>query len=107
MLAGLRQQAPELEEAVGFAEAFTALVRDRDPNRFDLWLRHATDGAVQPLWRFAKCLSADYDAVRAALTLAWSNDPVEKRINRLKSFKRQIRGRAGLDLLERRFLLAA
>jgi len=49
----------------------------------------------------------DYDAVRAALTLAWSNGPVEGQINRLKTLKRQMYGRANLDLLERRFLLAA
>ena len=47
------------------------------------------------------------DAVRAAVTLAWSNGQTEGQINRLKSLKRQMYGRAGLDLLERRFLLAA
>ena len=62
---------------------------------------------VQQLQRFAKRLSADYDAVRAALMLDWSNGPVEGQINRLKTLKRQMYGRANLDLLERRFLLAA
>jgi len=107
LLADLRRQTPDLEEAVGLAEAFTALVRDRASDRLDPWLKRAADGAVQPLQRFAKRLSADYDAVRAALTLAWSNGPVEGQINRLKSLKRQMYGRANLDLLERRFLLAA
>ena len=41
------------------------------------------------------------------MTLAWSNGQVEGRINRLKPLKRQMYGRANLDLLERRFLLAA
>ena len=107
LLACLRQQSPDLEEAVGLAEAFTSLVRDRFPDRLDPWLKRAADGAVQQLQRFAKRLSADYDAVRAALTLAWSNGPVEGQINRLKTLKRQMYGRARLDLLERRFLLAA
>ena len=84
-----------------------ALVRDRAPDRLDPWLTRAADGTVQQLQRFAKRLSADYDAVRAALTLAWSNGPVEGQINRLKTLKRQMYGRANLDLLERRFLLAA
>lgn len=52
-------------------------------------------------------MSADYDAVRAAVTLDWSNGPVEGQINRLKMLKRTMYGRAGLDLLGRRFLLAA
>jgi len=41
------------------------------------------------------------------VTLAWSNGPVEGHIIRLKTIKRQMYGRADLDLLERRFLLAA
>jgi len=107
LLICMRRQTPDLEAAVGLAEAFTALVRDRAPDRLDPWLKRAADGAVQQLRRFAKRLSADYDAVRAALTLIWSNGPVEGQINRLKTLKRQMYGRANLDLLERRFLLAA
>jgi len=107
LLACMRRQTPDLEAAVGLAEAFTGLVRDRAPDRLDPWLKRAADSAVQQLQRFAKRLSADYDAVRAALMLAWSNGPVEGQINRLKSLKRQMYGRASLDLLERRFLLAA
>jgi len=43
--------------------------------------------------------------VRAA-TLAWSNGPAEGQINRLQTIKRQMYGRASLELLGRRFLLA-
>lgn len=107
MLACMRAQAPDLDAAVGLAEAFTSLVRDRAPDRLDPWLKRAADGTVQQLQCFAKRLSADYDAVRAALMLDWSNGPVEGQINRLKTIKRQTYGRAGLDMLERRFLLAA
>ena len=45
--------------------------------------------------------------MRAALTLPWSNGQAEAQINRLKLLKRTMYGRAGLDLLGRRFLLAA
>jgi hypothetical protein len=41
------------------------------------------------------------------MTLPWSTGPIEGHINRLKMLKRQIFGRACLDLLSRRFLLAA
>ena len=107
LLAGLREHSRALDEAIGLAEEFAALVRGREPERLDPWLQWAQDSAVAPLWRFAKRLSADYDAVRAAVTLAWSNGPAEGQINRLKTIKRQMYGRASLDLLERRFLLAA
>jgi len=40
------------------------------------------------------------------VTWRWSNGPVEGHINRLKMLKRQMFGRAHLDLLSRRFVLA-
>jgi transposase len=40
------------------------------------------------------------------LRLPWSNGPTEGHINRLKTLKRQMYGRAGWPLLKRRFLLA-
>ena len=46
-------------------------------------------------------------AVRAAIALPWSNGPVEGEVNRLKTIKRQMYGRAGFDLLRHRVLCAA
>ena len=43
---------------------------------------------------------------KAGVTMSVSNGPVEGHINRLKMLKRQMYGRAKIDLLERRFLLA-
>lgn len=94
-------------EAIGLARDFAALVRERRPSDLDAWLTRTQDGGVAALRRFAVRLLADHDAVRAALSLEWSNGQTEGQINRLKALKRQMYGRASLDLLERRFLLAA
>jgi transposase len=51
----------------------------------DGWLREAEASALAP---FAAGLRRDEDAVRAALTEAWSNGPVEGRVNRLMIFPR-------------------
>ncbi len=107
LLAELRQHAPELDEAVALAEEFTGLIRDRAPDRLDPWLRQARDSTVWQLQNFAKGLQDDYAAVQAAVALTWSNGQTEGQINRLKTLKRQMYGQANLDLLERRFLLAA
>jgi transposase len=80
LLAGLREHSRVLSEAIGLAEEFTALVRGREPKRLDPWLQRAQNGAIPSLQRFAKRLSTDYDAVRAAVTLDWSNGPVEGQI---------------------------
>jgi transposase len=52
-------------------------------------------------------LQHDEAAVRAALSLPWSTGPVEGHIHRLKLIKRQMYGRAKLDLLRIRVLHAA
>ncbi len=107
LLADLRQHAPELDQAVALAEEFTGMVRDHAPDRLDPWLQRAGSSAVRQLQGFAKRLKADYNAVRAGVALAWSNGQTEGQVNRLKTLKRQMYGRANLDLLERRFLLAS
>ncbi len=56
---------------------------------------------------FADGLRQDEAAVRAALELPWSNGQTEGQITRLKSVKRQMFGRAKLDLLRARVLEAA
>jgi transposase len=51
-------------------------------------------------------LTVPYDAVLAALSTPFSNGPTEGHINKLKMIKRQMFGRAGPQLLRKRFLLA-
>jgi transposase len=106
-LAQLAEQAPELAEAVALAQDFAALVRQRQPAQLGPWLARAATSPLPPFRRFARGLRADLAAVQAAITLPWSQGPIEGHINRLKMLKRQMFGRARLDLLARRFLLAA
>jgi len=107
LLADLRQHAPELDEAITLAEEFTGLIRDHAPDRLDAWLKRARDSTIRQLQSFAKRLQDDYAVVQAAVALSWSNGQTEAQVNRLKTLKRQMYGRANLDLLGRRFLLAA
>jgi transposase len=100
----LTAQQAELAEAVTLARDFAELVRTRQPERLDGWLARATTSAVSALQRFAQGLRDDYAAVQAGVTVPWSNGPVEGHINRLKMLKRQMFGRAHLDLLGHRFL---
>jgi transposase len=106
-LAQLTTQAPELAEAVTLAQDFASLVRQRQPALLEPWLARAAQSTLPPFQRFAKGLRADRAAVQAAVTLPWSQGPIEGQINRLKLLKRQMFGRARLDLLARRFLLTA
>lgn len=101
----LKASHPELNEAIKLAQDFACLVRQRQPQLFDNWLEKARNSSLSLFRRFAAGLESDYKAVKAGITLETSNGPVEGHINRLKMLKRQMYGRAGLDLLTRRFLL--
>ena len=105
-LTALRAQQAEVAEAIDLAQDFATLVRQRQPTQLDPWLQRATTSAVDAVRRFATGLYEDYEAVKAGVTLPWSSGPVEGHINRLKMLKRQMFGRARLDLLRRRCLLA-
>jgi transposase len=105
-LVQLREQHAEVAEAIDLAQDFAQLVRQRQPARLDPWLKRATTSALEAMQRFATGLRDDYEAVKAGVTLPWSTSPVEGHINRLKMLKRQMFGRACLDLLSRRFVRA-
>jgi transposase len=105
VLAALEEQHPALAEATALAQDFAQLVRQRQPDQLEPWLERATSSLSEAFQRFAKRLREDYDSVKAGVTLPWSNGPVEGHINRLKMLKRQMFGRAKLELLSRRFLL--
>jgi transposase len=51
---------------------------------------------------FAEGIRRDESAVNAAIMTQWSNGPVEGHVNRLKTIKRQMYGRAGFTLLKAR-----
>jgi transposase len=107
LLARLTAQSPALAEAVARAQDFASFVRRRQPGALDPWLARAATSTLTPFRRFARGRRADDAAVQAGVTLPWSQGPLEGQINRLKMLKRQMYGRARLDLLARRFLLVA
>ena len=106
-LARLRDRDTSLAETLDLAEEFAGLIRARRPECLGPWLARARDGRLAAFRGFAKRLGADEAAVQAAAMHPWSTGQVEGQINRLKTIKRQMYGRAKLDLLGRRFLLAA
>lgn len=55
---------------------------------------------------FANGLLHDIKAVENGIRLPWSNGAVEGHVNRIKSIKRQMYGRAGFELLRRKVILS-
>jgi transposase len=104
-LGRLQERCPELRTAAVLGRRFAKMVQQRQEECWDDWVSHATAAeAAKELRSFAEGLQKDEAAVRAALRLEWSNGQVEGQVNRLKTIKRQMYGRAKFDLLRQRVL---
>ena len=99
-------EVPETAEAVSLLEGFAALIRKQATSGLKAWQEKALAGGCAEMRRFAEGLSRDQAAVEAAVSGPWSSGPVEGQVNRLKTIKRQMYGRAGFQLLRRRVLHA-
>ncbi len=93
---------PEIARAYEHAQGFCRLVRERGGVAFDEWISCVRQEGCQELRNFLEGLLKDEAAVRAGLTLRWSQGPVEGHVNKLKLLKRASYGRARLDLLRQR-----
>jgi transposase len=104
----LCQQDEEIRQAAELAREFAGMVRQEREAALAGWLGRAeVEGIPAELRGFAATLRQDQAAVEAALQEPWSNGPVEGCINRLKTIKRQMYGRANFDLLRLRVLHCA
>ncbi|MBE9033508.1 ISL3 family transposase [filamentous cyanobacterium LEGE 11480] len=106
-LALLQAEHPDLALTVRLADTFLQLLRQQQGQTFDTWLTQALRSPLKPFQKFASSLLEDYAAVKMSMMTDISNGPVEGLNNRLKMLKRQMYGRANLELLERRFILTS
>jgi transposase len=104
LLARLLRLDPVMPRTYRQVQTFCRMVRERRGHEFDAWIAAVQQTGVQELRAFAKGLLKDAAAVRAGLSLVWSNGPTEGFIHRLKLIKRQAYGRAGVDFLRHRIL---
>jgi transposase len=96
-----------IARAYALIQTFLSVVRGRRGDALEAWMVEATDSGIAELTRFARGLQDDLIAIKAGLTLEWSNGVTEGQIHRLKLLKRQGYGRAGFALLRQRVLQAA
>lgn len=106
LLVQLVAQHPNLAITVELASEFLQLLRQQQADVFEVWLGKALQSSLKPFQTFAQGLLDDYAAVKASMMSNVSNGPVEGLNNRLKMLKRQMYGRAGLELLSKRFILS-
>ncbi len=86
------------------AMRFNGILRSKNPDALDEWIDDAIDTELTAIMRFASVLRRDIYAVQNAIELPWSNGQAEGQINRLKTLKRAMYGRAGPELMKARML---
>ena len=83
------------------------MIKERKAERLSIWLRDCLMSGITELVNFVQGLENEGSALHAALTLSYSNGPVEGKINKLKYIKRSMYGRGSFELLRQKVLLAA
>jgi transposase len=103
----IRAASSDLTTTLDLADEFKSLIRKQASGTLGDWLTRAEASPCPEIRHFAEGIRRDESAVNAAVTLPWSNGPVEGHVNRLKTIKRQMYGRAGFPLLKARVVNAA
>jgi len=105
-VAQLQQHDATIAQIATLTETFARMLRKRTSSELQTWIETVLTSSLPDLKRFATGLQQDA-AVRAAFELPYSNGQTEGQVTRLKLLKRQMYGRAKLDLLRQRVLHAA
>ena len=100
----LKRASPSFTAMRRLAMRFRGILRGNNQDRLDDWMNEAHSSGLYGIRRFILTLRNDMAAVRNAIAERWSNGQVEGQINRLKTVKRSMYGRANTDLLRARML---
>src|SRR5215471_673961 len=105
LLADLRGHCAQLDRLAGHVTSFAKMMAKRTGEQhLPGWLEQVDADDQPELHTFAAGIRLDLAAVTAGLTLPYSSGPAEGNVNRLKAIKRQMNGRASLDLLRKRVI---
>jgi transposase len=101
LIAAIENNVPELTIARSLIADFQEMIRSKAVAKLDGWLERAKASLVGS---FANGVEKDIAAVRNAIISPWSNGQTEGQITKLKLIKRQMYGRAKIDLLQARLI---
>jgi transposase len=103
----LIRKAQNVDVVYELVQQLVTMVKERDATALDTWLWNCQTSGISDLVTFAQGLEKEGSALHAALTLPYSNGPVEGKITKLKYIKRSMYGRASFPLLRQKVLKAA
>ena len=86
------------------AMRFNCILRGRKADPLPAWIDNAIETNLAPIVRFARTSNRDFDAIKNAVEMPWTNGQAEGQINRLRALKCAMYGRAGPELVRARLL---
>jgi len=105
-LSQVKARSAHLSTAAGHVTAFAEMMTGRHGARLPEWIDAVALDDLPHLHSFTRGIRRDQAAVTNGLTMAHSSGAVEGNVCRIKALKRQMFGRASLDLLRKRILLS-
>jgi transposase len=100
----LLEASTEVQRVHALLQNFHVMMKQKREEMLDCWLEQADKSGITEIRSFAYGVRRDYSAVKAAIVLPWSQGQTEGQVNKLKTLKRAMYGRAGFDLLRQRML---
>ncbi len=100
----MKEASPDFVVMRRMAMRFRGLLQGDDSRKLDRFLHDARRSGLSSIQQFERTLMRDIQAVRNAITEPWSSGQAEGQINLLKTLKRAMYGRAGIELLRARML---
>ena len=100
----LLEQFPESEELYAFVQTFRDHFKQLDSDGIKKLLSTGKDSLTSEIKSFSQFLYKDLPAILASIYYTYSNGVIEGQINRLKTIKRTVYGRASFDILRKRVL---
>ena len=89
------------------AQSFREILRSGCPARLDAWTGKYRESSISRLLPFINGIIRDYKAVKNAVLFKESNGILEGYVNKLKTIKRSMYGRAKIDLLRIKMVMPA
>lgn len=105
LLRTLKKKSANINEVAMLVAEFRNILENKEGHKLRPWIDSVNRSNLPELKGFANGLLNDFQAVRNAFELPWSNGQVEGQINKLKTVKRQMYGRASFHLLRKRMIL--
>jgi len=92
----------DLSRLYNLIQNFKIIIEKREVDKFINWLKEAEESEFKELSVFVKGIYNDYKATLNILKTDFSNALLLGHVNRLKTIKRQMFGRAGFELLKKK-----